>query len=218
MDMCTGAIGTREYVFDRVDINSEDFLREIYHQRYHVFCEECGILKREGCSGGLEKDKFDQHSIHFAALDRNELIGNARLVVHNPYGLPMIEHVQGNLSREYLDLLPHQVAEVSRLLISKRFRKRGKEKIYYPLSPEGTMGSEKQAIRRAKPVIMGLSREIYHECVARGVTHTVALMEKPLWYLLRVYGLNFRPIGDEIEYHGLVKPYICEVSVMGKYV
>ncbi len=214
--MHTETIGQDRFIFSRVNTGSEGFMREIYHQRYHVFCEECEIVDKDGHTNGMESDRYDPYALHFVAVNHKTLVGNVRLVLSNPLGFPMMGHIKGELSGEFYNLFPYQVAEISRLLITKRFRKKKEEEVYYPLHGRHAHYSERQAIKRARPVIIGLSREMHRECVIRDITHCVALMEKPLWQLLRLYGLKFRPIGDEVDYHGMVRPYMCEVSAIGE--
>jgi hypothetical protein len=63
---------------------------------------------------------------------------------------------------------------------------------------------------------MGLCHAIFLECRETGINHCLALMEKPLWMLLRMQGFVFQPVGAEIDYYGKVAPYVIDVLALEK--
>lgn len=64
----------------------------------------------------------------------------------------------------------------------------------------------------------GLYRAMYQESKRLGVNHWFALMEKSLWLLLKIHGFVFRPIGPEVEFYGMVLPYIADIAELEKSV
>ena len=66
--------------FLRVD-DDPDLLLETYRLRYAVYCKETKFLEHEKYPDKIEKDEYDEHSIHFAALDdRGDIVGTLRLI------------------------------------------------------------------------------------------------------------------------------------------
>jgi N-acyl amino acid synthase of PEP-CTERM/exosortase system len=106
-----------------------------------------------------------------------------------------------------------RLAEISRLVISKKMRRRKDDGLYYtPEYGDNRRSSDMDIMRRIKPMAFGLYREIYQECKRRGVTHLLALMEKTLWLLLKIHHFEFEQIGDTIHFYGPVAPYICYIE------
>ena len=62
----------------------------------------------------------------------------------------------------------------------------------------------------------GLYRAIYQESKRKGILYWFALMEKSLWKLLNIHGLTFRPIGPEVDFLGMVTPYLADIRELEK--
>ena len=109
--------------FNFVQVDSEKLKKAIYRLRYKVYVEEFGFEKAEDHPDGYETDVYDPHSIHFAALDENqEVIGTVRMILNSEKGFP-IDHA-AKISFIGEKPAPDKIAEVSRLAISKNFRRR----------------------------------------------------------------------------------------------
>jgi len=103
---------------------------------------------------------------------------------------------------------PEKIAEISRLTISKDFRKRKEDGHYgvesYLKKSEGGVLPDKGPIpksqeKRKDPVIvMGLFQIMYHASKRLGITHWYIITEKTIFY----------QIGEPTEYHGLRIPYL----------
>jgi len=210
-------IGQTEFVFKMVDY--EEMMDEIYRLRYHVYGEECGFIKEEDCPDGLEKDQYDPYSLHFVAKDSQGIIGTARLILDNPMGFPMEKKCKGHLSFNTSALKREEVAEISRLVIAKRYRRRRDDGLYYGKDyGDAQVNSSGDIIKRIKPMAFGLYREMYQACKRQGVNYWFALMEKALWVLLRMHYFTFQPIGEEVNFYGSVKPYLCTIGDVEKLV
>lgn len=208
-------IGKTEFMFSMVE--ASDLLNEIFRLRFQVYCKECSFLKAEDYPDGIEKDKFDPHSLHFVAQDELGAIGTARLVLDSPYGLPLEHHYSNYVCLDKTCVPRKQIAEISRLVISKEYRRRRGDGLYY--NPEyEDRASREHSLHRMKCMALGMYREMYQESKRRGITHWYALMEKSLWLLLRLHNFNFQPIGEEIDVYGPVKPYLGDIKKMEKEV
>ena len=216
MDEMMEIIGQSRLVFRRID--SAESLLEVFRLRYEVYCHECNFLKPEEYPEGVERDKYDPYSVQFSASDQYGIVGTVRLVMDSPHGFPFEKYCRGKLNIDMNAVPRKQAAEISRLVISKRFRNRGADGLYYtPDFDDGVTTLDLQGIsRRVRPMAFGLYREMYQESKRRGITHWFALMEKSLYLLLRLHGFTFKPIGEDVDVYGMVTPYLAEVEDIEK--
>lgn len=202
------------FKFRKIEFSDDAMMDKIYALRFEVYCRECGFIKAEDYPDQRERDEYDAQSIHFAAFnDDDEAVGTMRLIMPGEHPLPILEHcTELDVPREHLEL--PQAVEISRLVISKRLRRRHDDRMYYGPQTEDTivMENNEQFLRRAKPMAFGLYREIYMESKRRGITEWYSLMERPLWFLLRIHGFLFDPIGEEVDVYGPVRPYVGRVN------
>ena len=172
--------------------------------RFQVYARECEFISANDYPEGVERDAYDDHAVHFGAFDEeSQIVGAVRLI------LPSSEKF---LIEERCGLLPfgsglpsrHLHAEISRLTISKSFRR--------SLAPQGPSdGKAESYIRKVSPMALGLCHLMYEECRDRGIAYCLALMEKPLELLLKLNGFEFKPIGPAVDFYGPVTPYILFV-------
>ena len=215
-----------EFTFKKVD--SEELLKETYRVRYEVYCQECGFLPTADYPDGLEIDKYDPHSIHFAAFADGNVIGTSRMVMNSDLGYPLNEHCTGIFINES-ELPKDTLIEVSRLALRKIFRRRKEDGIYaiesYLKKSEGGILPENQdemtdqERKRQQPVvILGLYKAMYHETRRIGFTHWYAAMERKLWYNLKAFNFTFQEIGPQVDYYGAVTPYLGIIEDLEKEV
>lgn len=198
------------FTFKKID--SQELLEQVYRLRFHVYARECHFIKEEDYPEGKETDKFDPYSIHFAAIDeKGFVVGSVRLVLNSPLGFPIEEHSRGSLLIKKDKLSRQQLAEISRLVISKTHRRRKGDGLYYALPVEDKEG-EGNFRRRVRPMVFGLYKLLYQESKRLGITCWYAAMEDSLYQLLRSHGFSFFPIGEYIEYFGKVRPYLGTIE------
>lgn len=208
--------------FDFRIIDDTRYLQESYALRYEVYCNEQHFLAPEHYPSRLEIDPYDEHSIHVGAINREGgLVGTLRLVLPSSQGFPFHEHCQ--LFEEYDGVaspaspILSSAAEISRLAVSKSYRRRANDGLYDLSSQEDIEApaeneSEIQHRRRRPEIILGLYKIMYQASKRQGVTHWFAAMEKTLLRLLYRYQFGFKPIGPEVDYYGPVTPYLAEVA------
>jgi N-acyl-L-homoserine lactone synthetase len=175
--------------FGRVD--SPEILNDVFRLRYRVHCMERDLINHKQCRDGLESDKYDPYSVHFFAADKHEMVGTIRLILNSPYGFPFVENCGDGLFIDISTFPKTHIAEISRYTISRYSN-------------------------YTKGIAFGLFREMYRESKRRGITHWFALMERPLYVLLRRSGFEFRPIGKKIELRGTVTPYMASIEELEK--
>ncbi len=204
--------------FKFIQADSEDLKNAIYQLRYKVYAEEFGFEKLEDHPDGYETDEYDEHSIHFAALNGdNSVIGTVRMVLNSEKGFPIEHAVKTKFIGEKPS--PDKIAEISRLAVSKNFRKRKEDghfgvESYIKKSEGGILPDKGPATdeqqKRKKPVIvLGLYQILYHASKRMGITHWYMITEEKLFNVLKKYGFIFYQIGEPVNYHGVRAPYLA---------
>ena len=193
------------YYACRID-DAAHLLRMSYALRYQVYCEERGFLRAENYPDKLESDIFDRHSLHFGVFDSaKELVATARFVQKSIIGLPLYQHCTLFAHELRLFGADSRIAEVSRLSVSRGYRRRRGDGIYG--LAENTMPYKGIDRRSGENAVFALYRSIYQVSKRSGITHWLAATERSLQRLLARYGFPFRPIGPEADYFGAVMPY-----------
>lgn len=211
--------------FDFSIIDNARYLSSSYALRYAVYCNERNFLTPEDYPTALEMDEFDPHSIHMGGTNRDgDMVATVRLVMPSDIGLPLLDHCQLFPEYQYLvdpgRLSQRNVAEISRLAISKAYRRRQGDG-YFGLASlqDGPSIDVSRPQRRQHPeIVFGIFKLIYQTSKRRGITHWFAAMEKSLLRLLHRYHIDFMPIGPELDYYGPVTPFFAEIAAMEKSV
>ncbi|MBN2701143.1 MAG: PEP-CTERM/exosortase system-associated acyltransferase [Methylohalobius sp. ZOD2] len=212
--------------FELVPATSEALKREVYKLRFQVYCVETGFERREDCevfndSGRkvfLEKDIYDRRSDHYLVRHRRTGLyaATVRLVlpdaddVLEPY--PIESHCR--LEKPVTDrkIRPH-LAEISRLAVSKEFKKRpGEAGTLAGIGPQPAVYFEADERRILPHMTVGLFAAIVRMTRDRDISHWYAVMEPALLRLLRLFGIRFAPIGPDADYHGVRRPCLAEVD------
>ncbi len=212
--------------FELVPATTEDLKREVYKLRYQVYCVETGFERREDCERViedgepvyLERDEFDDRSVH--SLVRHRRTGlyaaTVRLVLPDP-GDPAAPYpIEDHCVLEYPVTDPRirlHLAEISRFAVSKHFKKRrGEEGTLAGIGEETRVYFDADERRILPHITVGLFAAIVRMTRAHGITHWYGVMEPALLRLLRLFGIRFVPIGPDVEYHGLRRPCLAEVD------
>ncbi|MEK6715749.1 MAG: PEP-CTERM/exosortase system-associated acyltransferase [Candidatus Omnitrophota bacterium] len=200
-------------------VKSARLLEEIYRLRFEVYVKENGFISCEDCPDGKEKDKFDEHSIHIAAIDkRGILAGAVRLALDSPYGFPIEEHCHYPIFNHKVELSRKNLLEISRLVISRDYRIGKWDDPYHVVIANESRNNLKECKCNISPILFGLYGLAYQESKRRGLTHWLAAMEDSLFRLVALHGFIFSPLGAPIDYYGEVTPYLGELSEIEKSV
>ncbi len=187
------SIGNRIQRLEGRHIDSDSRLMDAsYRLRYQVYCVERGFLKAEDYPDGREIDEFDRHSLHLGVVDgEGTMLATARLVKVNMIGLPLFRHCQIYARESELYRETNRVAEISRLCVSREFRKFRAGSI---------------------PLAITLYRAIYQASKRNGFTHWLVATEPSLQRLLASLKVPFREVGPQTDYYGPVAPYLVDLS------
>lgn len=203
-------------IIERVD--TKQLLNEVLKLRYRVYYRECKFLKDQNHSHMFESDKYDSYAVHFAASNQQGVIGTLRLVFDSPYGFPFEEPCRGKLYIDTNKSFRKEAAEISRLMISKSFRRApaGDRGLPDRFENKRSYSGLELFVLRIKPIALGMYRAMYLETKSRGIKYWFALMEEPLQALLNMYGFKFTRIGEDVDLCGRVAPYIASVKNIEK--
>lgn len=216
--------------FIRVD-HDKNLLYETYRLRYNIYCYESNFLDPNDYPDGLETDKYDDYSAHFAAISsEGDIVGTIRLVLESPCGYPIEEH-SSNLAITPRSLINQNVIEVSRFAVSKQYQ-RGIEERLHSMPPSPHYSKSEQLVNKVLPLqkqnnkstvhlsaTFGLVKTIYQETKRLGITHWYAAMEKRLWYSMKkFFAFNLNPVGPELDYYGVVIPYMTSIADLDTYI
>ncbi|MCR4337859.1 MAG: PEP-CTERM/exosortase system-associated acyltransferase [Candidatus Omnitrophica bacterium] len=204
------------FTFKKVNFNDHELMDQIYRLRFEVYCNECHFISQEDYPEQREKDIYDPQSLHFAAINsENEVIGTMRMILPGEHKLPIETHCS-DVSIDPKKIQQQQCVEISRLVISRKLRRRKGDELYYSPDSADTavMKEGVEFLRRHRPMAFGLYREIYHESKRRGIQEWYSLMEKSLWLLLRIHGFHFECVGKQVDVYGPVNPYIGKIHLI----
>jgi N-acyl amino acid synthase of PEP-CTERM/exosortase system len=203
--------------FKFVVATTPELLDGVFRLRYQVYVEEFGYEHAGDHPDGKETDEWDPFSIHMAALNpEGDVIGTIRLVLNSNSGLPTL-NVAAPFYQDRNPLSRH-IAEVSRLAVSRSFRRRvedGFQGVTEFWKPDKSIAFHRpeenefpsQERRKRFAVVLGLFKIMLHVSKRIDLKDWYMMAEKRLWYLLKRYHIVFNPIGPEIDYHGKRIPY-----------
>lgn len=198
-----------------------EVLHDIYSLRYQVYINEWEFEDPDDHPVGLECDDYDENSIHFYARARinNRIIGTVRTILNSPLGFPIERYFDLTGKPDGLD--PDRTGEISRLAVSKEYRRRA---IDHAIFEAGRFVPNKlprymddgRDIRRhcEHELVRGLYLQIYRDSKQRGLTHWYAVMARGLFAILKRWGIPFVQIGAAREYHGLRAPYLTSIRTV----
>jgi N-acyl amino acid synthase of PEP-CTERM/exosortase system len=177
--------------------------------RYQVYCLERQFESARDHDDSLERDAFDDLSVHSLIIHRptSDAIGTVRLILP---AADTVMPIQGLLTAngfqagDYFPLAT--TAEVSRFAISNRFRRHRSDGVF---ESEDVLHKREPECRGSLP-FLGLVQEVVRQSMALGLTHWAAVMEPKLLRMLAAIGLHFTPVGPLVSHHGLRQPsYAC---------
>lgn len=190
--------------------DSPELIERAQRIRYDVYCQEFHYEHEDNCPGGLEKDEYDQYSVHCIVVHTptDTPTGCVRLIRaprDNPdLLLPLEKYCGYSLTHPTLHpryLARTSIVEVSRLAVHTTFRRRPGESE----SPLGRLSSLDfpEAERRTFPLIsLALFAAGAVLLILTQRQNLFVMVEPRLAKRLQATGLPFVQIGDLLDYHG----------------
>jgi len=203
----------RKYFFVEL-AHTPEMKQKVYNIRYHVYCKEFEYEPIECCPDEMEKDEFDDVSLHCLITHKATAIPAAcvRLVPTGLQGqnlqLPFEKYCAESLDVELikqLGLERHKECEISRLAVDGVFRKRSGEALTRFGDVNLKFSKEEERTFLLIAVAAFLAATALTELSGR--TNVFAMMEPFLPRLLKRSGIIFQRVGKDIDYHGIRAPY-----------
>jgi N-acyl amino acid synthase of PEP-CTERM/exosortase system len=207
--------------FDTVVVRSESDREEAHRLRYQVYCVEHAFERADEHPDGLERDHYDAHSVHCLLRHKPSgmVAGTVRLVLPRPHA-PGESFAMQRICRHPAitdpDIFPPgRTAEVSRFSIAKSFRQRRGDTVY-PANLEMTDARrDTHEWRRVVPnMTLGLIEGLVRMSLSHDIHVWCAVMEPALLRLLARFGIDFRPVGPPVIYHGRRQPSVIRLVDM----
>jgi N-acyl amino acid synthase of PEP-CTERM/exosortase system len=189
----------------------------VFRIRHAVYCEE---LRYEALrADGMESDEFDKRAVHclLRSVSTQEFVGCVRLILNDgddPQSLLPLERLCANtLDRSIVDparLDRAKIAEVSRLAVINRYRRRrGEQKV--PLGiDESDFGTPDRP--RFPYIAAGLYLGMIAQARHHGVETLFMLTERRLAKQLSRLGVRLQTIGAPIQHRGTRYPSMMLVQ------
>lgn len=203
----------RTFEFRKIDRGSKA-IEDVFRLRYQVYCTEWGFEDPADYPDGLERDKYDDYSVHFGAYleGTDEIVGTTRIIVDPPFDMPIEKNF--SFDRKISSLRPGRIGEISRFAVSKQFMRRVADKALMGADveiPDDRFVKDERR-RLSNDMIAGLYKCIWNESQELELTHWYAGMAKSLYLILRRWRIVFNQIGPEADYHGLRGPYLGSIA------
>lgn len=212
-----------EYGIVDQETGNQELLDSIYRLRYQVYVNEWGFEEAKDHPDGTETDAYDTSSVHFYAHydGQDDVIGTIRLIVNSDLGFPIGKEFSIS---ELPEIVPRdKIAEISRLAVSKNYRRRAIDRAIFGHNSIGideyTRLAKKHSEERRKSeseLVRGLYLAIYRHSKQQGLTHWYAVMARGLFTMLARWGIRFEQVGPERDYHGIRAPYLVRIEEIEK--
>ncbi|MCV2218912.1 PEP-CTERM/exosortase system-associated acyltransferase [Thauera sp. Sel9] len=217
LDRINLGYGFRKYF--RIDAAHDEALRDqVYRVRHEVYCEELRFEPER--PDRREIDAYDAHSLHCLLRGVDEphtLVGCTRLVLANPDDpdalLPFEHTCAATLDRSIIDpaKLPRgRIAEVSRLAVCARYRRRKGETRKAADIQDEDFGNKGQP--RFPYIPVGLYMGAISLAIRHDIDTLFVLTEPRLASHFARLGVDIKQIGGPIEHRGTRVPSVMDVQ------
>ena len=199
--------GAFKQYFEVVPALSDELKDEVYRIRHQVYCEELAFEAQR--PDRRERDEYDVHSLHLLirSVKTGEFIGCTRIVRARPedprYPLPFEKICAATLDRSIIDpaKLPRDtIAEISRLAVIARFRRRKSDERSPVSISDSDFGTPEQP--RFPYIPVGLYLGTIELARLNGIDTLFVLTEPRLANHFRKFGVDVKTIGGPVEHRG----------------
>ncbi|MGH7847738.1 MAG: PEP-CTERM/exosortase system-associated acyltransferase [Candidatus Binatia bacterium] len=194
-----------------------------YRLRYQVYCVEAGYEDPEVFRDEMERDRFDENSVHFIVRRKatGDWIAAVRLVVGPLCSLPLSEVARiepgriSEITAGNVGNVTRLCAEVSRLCVVSDFRRRIHErKTVYQLA-EGPIMRQAEILlrnrRQAPWIMLGLLRAAREYSLRQGIFYWFFLVTGSLVRLLQSQGVDLSVVGQQCNHRGIRRPHLGDI-------
>ena len=207
--------------FQLIVANTAELKQEVFSIRYQVYCEELNFEPAKNFPDGLEKDIYDDHSIHCLLKHRSKEIyaGCVRVVLPQEqnsiktFPLEKVFHKHFSLTQTNRT----DFCEISRLAVTSQFRKRQGETNV----PEGILffPSDRDSMQYEKRRFPVIALSLYWSSISLALVHKLdilSIMEPRLARHLKRFGIISNRIGELVEHRGKRGLFLIEPTKLIK--
>lgn len=209
--------GFRKY-FEIEAAMTEALRDDVYRIRHEVYCEELKFEPER--PDRRETDDYDRHSLHClirTSTEPEQLVGCTRLVLTDPNDrsglLPFEKTCAATIDRRIVDpqKLPRErIAEVSRLAVRARYRRRKGESDNPAPINDDDFGTQNQP--RFPYIPIGLYLGAVAMAHRSNISTLFVLTEPRLASHFAKLGVDIRQIGGAVEHRGARVPSMMDVE------
>jgi N-acyl amino acid synthase of PEP-CTERM/exosortase system len=192
---------------------------EAFKIRHNVYCEELAFEDIK--EGGQEKDEFDEQSIFSLIKHKPSSIYTSCVrivrIQQEDQLLPIEKFCLNSITNKELHpsrFKRSEIGEISRLAVKSDFRRRKTDKFQGSAIGAIEENTYSEVELRCFPFIaIGLYMAAATMAIDTGVKHVYVMMEPRLARSMKFVGIQFQPLGDPIDYHGLRAPYYISPEI-----
>jgi N-acyl amino acid synthase of PEP-CTERM/exosortase system len=201
---------------------SDDLKKEVYKLRYQVYCVENEFLNPEHYPDNLEFDEFDPQSIHYLIRHRKsgDYAATVRLILPDSNNMEKKFPLELNCEIDNVAVMQtidrKHLAEVSRLCVSKAFRKRKNEhSVLDTVIPNPQRNLTIAESQRSFPLItIALISCMIKASIENNIYCIYATAEPSMFRFVSALGINFIQTGPLSDYHGERYPAVIKIADM----
>ncbi len=175
-------------------------MQDVFRLRYQVYGVERGFLNPADYPDGLEKDIYDDFSVHFLARDsQGRALGTARLVLDSPHGFPIEKEY--DITKTLARIDRKKMGEFSRFAIPRNL---GNDSEALSATDSSRAGQSE--------IALALLLAVFQKSDQEGLAYVCAAIERALWLVLRRGGIAMNQIGEPKDYHGIRIPCLLALE------
>ena len=208
-----------EQYFEIVPALSPALKDEVFMVRHQVFCEDLGFEPQT--PDRRENDQYDAQSLHLLirSVRTGEFVGCTRIIRVLPHDtqplLPFELICAGAIDLSIVDpaALPrHSIAEISRLAIIAKYRRRKGERDTPAHISDGDFGTQDRP--RFPYILVGLYMGTIELARMHDIETLFVLTEPRLALHFRKLGIEIHTVGTPVEHHGTRIPSMMNTSTV----
>ena len=193
----------------------EGLFPELFQLRYRVYIKEWKFEKPEDHPGGIEKNAYDDCSIHIAVIPIHKpcVIATTRMVLDSPLGFPVEKNME--ITTDLSKIPRKEICEISRLCVRGDYTRRRGDTPLNGYDAKGLPDERPEHLDMRKPendIVLGMIKCLAKESRENGLKYWYVGMARSLSLLLKRKGIVFNEVGPEADYHGLRRPYFGEID------
>lgn len=210
--------------FEIIHAQTDELKARAFRLRYDVFCKENPFEQPggpEATGDEIERDIFDPHAVHYLLVHRDsgEDAGTVRILLPNEGALQQSFSLQGVCDHPLLtiDSKVTRLAELSRLCMAKRFRRRPLDGQLLPAYYETEMNDAEKGLgrffrRRIPYAPLGLMKAAFETALEFNIPDVVTAMDTTHFRTMKRIGMPYRVLGPRVDYHGGQQPIIFNIK------